>query len=95
MAWTTSDRRQRLPAHWPRLRAMVLKRDPVCKVCGRRPSMQADHIKPGDDHSPSNLQGICTPCHKDKTQKESMQARGIHGRLRPPEPHPGVGGYPP
>ena len=60
---------------WMKLRAQILARDPVCKVCNRAESLQVDHIVPlsqggGDEYA--NLQGICIPCHKDKTAREQM-----------------------
>lgn len=54
------------------LRALILRRDPVCMECKRRPSEIADHIQ---DHrgdqilfwSPKNLRGLCKLCHDAKT----------------------------
>lgn len=59
------------------LRAATLRRDIMCVVCKRRPSTVADHIV---DHrgnlvlffSPSNVRGVCAPCHNEKTG-------GMHG----------------
>lgn len=59
-------------AAWKNLRQLVLHRDPICKKCGRRASAVADHIK---DHKGdpklffdlNNLQGLCKPCHDEKT----------------------------
>jgi 5-methylcytosine-specific restriction protein A len=74
--WQGSTRRKRLPKGWEKLRQFVLYRDPVCQVCGLRPSTEVDHIIPGDNHSPANLQGICAdPCHKEKTAREAAAAR--------------------
>lgn len=58
-----------------KLRAQILARDPVCRVCNRAESVQVDHIVPlshggGDEYA--NLQGICIACHKDKTAREQM-----------------------
>lgn len=61
---------------WRRLREMVLHRDPICKKCNRRASTVADHIK---DHKGNwalftalwNLQGLCKPCHDEKTATTS------------------------
>ena len=74
--WAGSTRRSRLPKDWPRTRRRILRRDPVCKECGDRPSTQVDHVKPGDDHSDGNLQGICDPCHASKSGREGNAARG-------------------
>ena len=49
---------------------MVLERDPICRGCGRAPSVHVDHVLPraqGGTDDPSNLQGLCTPCHSRKT----------------------------
>jgi len=55
---------------WQRLRLVVLKRDPVCRACGREASTDVDHILPkraGGPDSLENLQGLCGPCHSRKT----------------------------
>lgn len=95
MAWATSDRRTRLPPNWPHIRARILKRDPWCRKCGEYRSAEVDHVNRGDDHSDSNLQGLCVDCHKRKSSNEGGVAAGIQRRKlaalrkRPPEPHPG------
>ena len=99
MAWNTSTRRQRLPKDWPQRRRTVLERDPTCRL--RYPgctttSTEVDHRNPGDDHSLSNLQGACSPCHGRKSRWEAAQARKASGAMRqqspqrPGEPHPGL-----
>jgi 5-methylcytosine-specific restriction enzyme A len=93
MAWTGSTRRARLPDDWAKRRAAVLERDPVCQlriVCSGSPSTEADHVKPGDDHRPSNLQGVCLPCHLKKSSAEGHAARVWRPRRRPTERHPGL-----
>jgi len=57
------------------LRGIVLRRDPICKICNRNPSEIADHIVPhcGDWNlftDLGNLQGLCKQCHDKKTSKE-------------------------
>lgn len=89
--WVGSDRSKRLPSNWPDIRDQILKRDPICKVCHSRRSVQVDHKKNGDDHSSFNLQGICEPCHKKKTAQEGALARYRFKRMRDQEQHPGVG----
>ena len=74
-AWEGSDRHQRLPRGWARLRRTILARDPWCSVCGQSASTEVDHIQAGDNHHITNLQGICTQCHKTKTQAEAQEAR--------------------
>jgi 5-methylcytosine-specific restriction endonuclease McrA len=53
---------------------------------------EADHKRRGDDHSLSNLQAACSPCHQRKSSSEGGQAwsakRGS-GKL-PAESHPGL-----
>lgn len=73
--WQGSTRRARLPRNWNRVRATILHRDPTCQACGTAPSTEVDHIQPGDNHHPSNLQGLCTNCHRAKTQAEAAAAR--------------------
>ena len=63
-------------ATWKNLRQIVFHRDPICKICNRRPSSVADHIK---DHKGNlklfydleNLRGLCKPCHDKKTGETS------------------------
>ncbi|MGH3760266.1 HNH endonuclease [Actinophytocola sp.] len=90
--WARSTRRTRLPPDWPRIRARVLRRDPICRLCGTAPSTEVDHIRPGDDHSDTNLRGVCTPCHRTKSAHEGGTAAAARrSRRRPPEPdHPGL-----
>ena len=91
MAWTGSTRNQRLPGNWRRLRQAILHRDHfICQIQGPKCTGRAaevDHIVPGDDHRPDNLQAVCQPCHQDKTVHETFINRPP--RNRPPEPHPG------
>ena len=47
-------------------RKAVLKEQPICTVCNRQPSTQADHIIPvdaGGSHQTENLRGICAKCN--------------------------------
>lgn len=98
MAWSTSDRRHRLPHDWPKLRAQTRKRaDGRCEWVldsGARcptPGTDCDHVTPGDDHSLSNLQWLCYPHHKVKTQQDNAEAQAVRQalRARPTQPHPG------
>lgn len=90
--WQGSDRRQRLPSGWAKIRAEVLARQPVCVLCGVRPSTHCDHIKAKtDDHT--QLQGVCAECHGQKSSREGNDAQRANpkpGRKRPPESHPGI-----
>lgn len=74
---------------WMRMRKVVLIEEPVCKICGKRPSTQVDHKNPIEDGGTDereNLQGICNDCHDEKTRKD----RG----LRPRPNKIGLDGYP-
>lgn len=61
---------------WRALRAAILLNNPLCSRCDN-PSTVADHIIPhkGDVSlffKPSNLSGMCAPCHNRKTRTEDM-----------------------
>ena len=73
--WEGSERSAELPPDWRRRRKYVLERDPICCICEDALSTEVDHIVPGSDHSYENLQGVCAPCHKAKTQREAADAR--------------------
>ncbi|WP_407563324.1 HNH endonuclease signature motif containing protein [Streptomyces sp. 184] len=93
-AWSGSDRRARLPSNWRKIRARILERDPICKICDVRPSTHCDHIAAKtDDHRDVALQGVCGECHGRKSSAEGLAARRADprpGRRRPPEQHPGL-----
>lgn len=94
MTWYTSDRRDRLPSDWPKLvaqtkarangRCQASEHEPDCDGIGR----ECDHIVPGDDHRPSNLQWLSTPCHRAKTTRDNQARAAL--RWRPAEAHPGA-----
>ena len=93
--WKNSDRKSRLPSKWDTvIRPRILARDPICVLCGVRRSVVADHIKSKtDDHAPAALQGVCGPCHDQKSSREGNEAQRANprpGRTRPPEQHPGL-----
>lgn len=92
--WKDSDRKARLPSGWDKTRARILARDPICVLCGVRPSRFCDHIKAKtDDHSETALQGVCGPCHDQKSSREGNEAQRNNprpGRKRLPEQHPGL-----
>lgn len=84
------------------VRRRILRRDPTCRGCRVRPSVQADHIVPVTearrrgwtqeriDH-PDNGQGLCHDCHAAKTRREQAAGRARRaGRKRPPMRHPGL-----
>lgn len=53
---------------WSALRRGILLRDPMCRICGLRPSKEVHHIRPrflkGKNH-PRNLIGLCLECHDE------------------------------
>lgn len=60
-------------AHWKKVRAVILSRDPVCVVCRHAPSLHVDHIVAhvvGEAHDPANLRGLCASCHGRKTVRD-------------------------
>ena len=68
----------RLPA-WRALSALVRQEEPVCRLCGRRPSQVADHVverRDGGTDDRGNLQGACWPCHSAKTARRTRRGRG-------------------
>ncbi|HAV4657514.1 TPA: HNH endonuclease [Acinetobacter baumannii] len=63
---------------WRRLKQKIHTRDEwTCQCCGRvTMDLELDHIKnvaQGGTDDEANLQSLCVPCHKEKTQKESRQ----------------------
>jgi 5-methylcytosine-specific restriction endonuclease McrA len=92
--WSSSNRKARLPSGWARIRAEILARDVTCQICHVRPSTHCDHIvAKADRNGPSDLQGVCGPCHDQKSSREGNDAQRANpkpGRRRPDEPHPGL-----
>lgn len=68
---------------WRRIRDAVMVRDRhLCQACKRQgiatPAESVDHITPeaeGGRTTPANLEALCSPCHKAKTQDEALRAR--------------------
>ena len=68
---------------WNKQRAVALKRDDyLCQNCLTEkrviPADSVDHIvnkANGGTDELSNLVSLCTPCHKRKTQQESIRGR--------------------
>lgn len=63
---------------WRRLKAKIHLRDEwTCQCCGIvTKDLELDHIvnvARGGTDDESNLQSLCVPCHKKKTQQESRQ----------------------
>lgn len=65
---------------WRTLRASKLHANPICEESGcKRLATEVDHIvrvgAGGQRYAWSNLQSLCTPHHKAKTQAEATAAR--------------------
>ena len=66
---------------WRRLRERILQRDGYCcQACAREGRVQIAHevdhivnIAAGGTDDPSNLEAICTDCHRKKTQQEARR----------------------
>lgn len=96
-------KRRHLPlnsAAWARLRAQVIAEEPLCRHCLARglvsPTTDVDHIINGegdysDDNSRENLQGLCRPCHSQKTRVEmgdgELMLAGCDTTGRPIDPN--------
>jgi 5-methylcytosine-specific restriction protein A len=60
-----------------RLRRLVIKEEPNCRLCGS-PTTAVDHIVArarGGTHDRSNLRGLCTPCRRAKDAKDATEGR--------------------
>jgi 5-methylcytosine-specific restriction protein A len=96
VTWEHSTRRSRLPPDWEARRIKVRRR--AGRQCehiehGARcplPGNECDHIIPGDDHSLENLQWLCAPHHREKTQREAAAGLAKVSEKRPRERHPGL-----
>lgn len=74
---SSSERGYNSPLHQA-FREAVLAKDPICVLCLRAPSKEADHhpvsrkglitlgLNPDD---PKRGRGLCSPCHKAETAK--------------------------
>jgi 5-methylcytosine-specific restriction endonuclease McrA len=91
--WANSTRSRRLPPDWRSIRRRILTRDQhLCRIrlpgCTHQ-ATDVDHVVPGDDHSDTNLQAACLPCHLKKTVAERPKPPTTQ---RPAEKHPGLTG---
>ena len=73
-----SSTQQGYGARWRRLRAQVLREEPLCRAClgvGRvAPATEVDHIVPRSKGGPddrANLQSLCKSHHSEKTKREA------------------------
>lgn len=78
--------RRALPTNstaWRKLRAQVLREEPLCTECTKRnrirAATQVDHVDGNaQNNARANLQGLCLPCHSRKTAAQD----GSFGRAR-------------
>ncbi len=66
---------------WQKRRKEFIEAHPYCARCGR-PTKEVDHKLPrrlGGSDDDSNLQGLCSWCHKSKTAREKKYLRGVGG----------------
>lgn len=99
--WQGSDRKERLPADWPKLVRQVKNRDgwqctkrlPSGKRCPRGRAtghrLQVDHKVRGDDHSLKNLRSLCEEHHGQKSSQEGNDAQRLPPTTKRTDPHPG------
>lgn len=93
--WRGSTRRSRLPADWDTRRAAAqTAAHGRCEMTTRlnRPhhrdcngtGTECDHITAGDNHEPTNLCWLSTPCHKVKTASETRARNRTSARRSTP-----------
>ena len=96
--WRSSDRRERLPSDWLRIRRAVKARaNGRCEAAEHAPGCDGvgtdcDHIIAGDDHDMGNLQWLSHACHKRKTERENAERNAVktNARRHPAERSPGL-----
>lgn len=76
---------------WQKLRARILKAEPLCRKCQRR-AVEVDHVKPvsqgGAFFRRGNLQALCRACHEAKTAAEATKAPRFCGHGWPSDAGP-------
>ena len=72
------------------VRAEVIAAEPFCRKCleqGKRVKTDVvDHVVPlawGGSDSRGNKQGLCDPCHDEKSKAERLVGRRGRGRVNP------------
>lgn len=83
------QRKERHTAKYRRMRYNFLRANPLCARCEARGiirgATELDHIVPIRDapkrmFDVTNLQGLCRPCHEDKTADENRTPDANDGR---------------
>lgn len=91
MPWGTESASKRgYGTAWRKLRLQAMRRDHwLCQPCQAKgrvtPATECDHVIPkanGGTDTLNNVQGICAPCHKAKTELEAAQAQGRRIKAR-------------
>ena len=71
--WRGSAASRGYGAAWRKLRKRVLLEEPICRKCRKVAATEVDHLVPreaGGSDERENLQGLCKPCHSNKTATE-------------------------
>jgi 5-methylcytosine-specific restriction protein A len=83
-AWAKRPDAPKRHPQWKKLRAYVLRTEPLCRACAARGvdtiATEVDHMVPlakGGTDALENLQPICAPCHARKT----IEDKGYRPRL--------------
>jgi len=65
-----------MPPGWPRTRARILRRDPVCVLAYPGCTVTSTEVDHGDAGTDAdwNLRGVCASCHKQRTQAQAQAA---------------------
>jgi 5-methylcytosine-specific restriction protein A len=62
--------------HWSKISKMYRAQHPMCEICNDAPAVDVDHKVPFDGLKDprrtewSNLQAVCRPCHRAKTERQ-------------------------
>lgn len=80
-------------AAWQRLRAEVLRSEPLCRHCAAKgltvPATDVDHMHGADDNRRESLQPLCHECHSRKTARDHGKrvVTGFDDSGKPDDPH--------
>jgi len=80
-AWDGKRNFEGYKGDWLKIRAQVLKEEPICRRCRSRPSVTVDHIKPrleGGSEGRFNLQGLCKICRRQKDAEDAARGKKRH-----------------
>ena len=66
-----------MPRGWGRTRARILARDPTCRLCSARPSVEVHHVRGPGFEDDAWLLGVCSVCHAAITRAQAAAARGL------------------